>query len=198
MGIREVANSLGYVGDDIDLLFVLDLPLPEAKLAELKRWAAEKSAGYQAVTWRGLAPREWREAYVLLHILEEFDYPDDDFERQHWTADLLDAILSRELSNGGELITTLIVDGDGAPAAGSRLTVKGPARTSAENDHTIVLGAHRGHRLSALAKVGNLRRLGRDFPQVGSLHTDVAVENEAMWVVNDRIGFRSNTPPLVD
>jgi hypothetical protein len=50
MGIRELARSLGYIGEDVDLSFVLDLALADAKLSELERWSWERPHGYEVVT----------------------------------------------------------------------------------------------------------------------------------------------------
>jgi RimJ/RimL family protein N-acetyltransferase len=193
MGIRDVANSLGYVGDFVDLLFVLDLPLSEAKLAELEQWAGEKSAGYRVVTWVGLPPSEWREAYMQLYILDDLESLPEHREWQDWTADHLEAWLRGQLDKDDELITTLILDGTGAPVATSRLTAKAAPATWASEIGPTVLAEHRGRRLSARVKVANLRRLGRDFPHIRSLSTEVAVTDEAVWAVNDRIGFRPHT-----
>ena len=193
MGIRDVASALGYEGDWIELVFVLDLPLPEAKLNELERWAREKSGGYEAVTWMGLPPLEWREAYSLIHVLKELDYPPEAREAWTWTADLLEASLRGEGLRGYQPIITLVMDATGAPVATSRLSVREPPHTWAVQEVTAVLDTHRGHRLSALAKVGNLRRLGREFPQTRSLHAEVAVEDEATWAINDRFGFRASS-----
>ena len=193
MGIRELARSLGYVGEYVDLNFVLDLPVDEAKLGEVQRWACEKSQGYEVVTWAGVPPPEWREAHALLGVLYELDFPPEAREPSPWTADQLEARFRAEISSGRGLIATLIVDVAGAPAAVSRLFVSGPPHEWAFETWTAVLSAHRGHRLSALAKVANLRRLNRDFPQTRTLDTEVAVYDEAMWAVNDRIGFRIRT-----
>ncbi|GAA2047503.1 hypothetical protein GCM10009839_60850 [Catenulispora yoronensis] len=56
-----------------------------------------------------------------------------------------------------------------------------------------MLGAHRGHRLSTLAKVANLRHLAENSPQTRRLHTSVGVDDEVMWAVNQRFGFRPET-----
>jgi hypothetical protein len=198
MGIRDVANSLGYVGDSIDLQFVLDVPLPEAKLDELEQWAREKSARYQVVTWRGLAPPEWRETHLLLYQLEWLAMPLDHRDLNSWTADNLDGWLRAQLRNNAEQITALVVHSTGAPAATTRLIVEAAPRTTASQYGPTLLSPHFGHRLSALAEVALLRRLGREFPHIRSVYTEVDVEDEALWAVNDRIGFRSATPPLVD
>jgi hypothetical protein len=115
VGIRELAESLGYIGEYVDVNFVLDLPVAEAMLSEVERWAGEKSHGYAAVTWVGVPPPEWREAHALLGILDELDLPPAAREPSPWTAEQLERVLRAQIPKGGGLITTLIVDGAGAP-----------------------------------------------------------------------------------
>jgi hypothetical protein len=195
MGIRDLARSLGYDSEYIDLSFVLELPVAEAKRCELERWVREGSGSYEAVTWVGLPPAEWREAYCLMHNLDDLDLPPEHRELSPWTADQVERLLRSEICRGGDLITTLVVDAGGAPAAMSNLFVSGPPHGWAFEAVTTVLIAHRGHRLSALAKVANLQRLGQDFPRTRAWHTEVAVDDEAMWAVNERFGFRVTTEP---
>jgi hypothetical protein len=191
MGIQDLAKALGYATESIELQFVLDLPLPEAKLSELERWAGEKSGGYRAVTWLGLPPPEWREAHALIYRLNEWEYPPEAREPEFLrTADQHDALLQVEIARGEDRITTLVVDASGGPVALSRLSVMAPHRTWAFEYPTMVLTSHRGRRLSALAKLASVRRLGREFLRIRSLHTDVQVEDEALYAVNERFGFR--------
>ncbi len=64
----------------------------------------------------------------------------------------------------------------------------------AHQDDTLVLRAHRGHRLGSRLKVANLRQLERlpvsDIAARRWLHTYTAQGNAPMQAVNARFGFR--------
>ena len=59
-----------------------------------------------------------------------------------------------------------------------------------QND-TIVLTAHRGHRLGLVVKLANLARLQSLSPGHPCIYTWNAEENRHMLEVNERIGFRA-------
>lgn len=193
MGIRDIARSLGYLSDNIELNFVLDLPVPEPKLAELEHWARERCRDYQAVTWPGLPPAAWREKYTTMITLNDLDYSPEDRDPMPWTTERIEFWLRNDIKQERNLITTLVMDSSSAPAAFTTLWVTKAPHEWASQGTTAVLNAHRGHRLATLAKVANLRRLVADFPQTRQLHTEVAVDNELMWAINDRFGFRPRT-----
>jgi len=55
---------------------------------------------------------------------------------------------------------------------------------------TLVLPAHRGHRLGLAIKVANQRRFEAAFPGVRLIHSWNGEENGPMVAINDTIGFR--------
>jgi hypothetical protein len=55
---------------------------------------------------------------------------------------------------------------------------------------TSVVRAHRGNRLGLLLKIGMIRWLATEEPQVRILDTDNAASNSYMIAVNDLIGYR--------
>ena len=58
-----------------------------------------------------------------------------------------------------------------------------------DQDDTLVLREHRGHRLGMLLKVASIRELQRVFPGHPSIITFNAEENRFMLDVNDAVGF---------
>jgi GNAT superfamily N-acetyltransferase len=60
---------------------------------------------------------------------------------------------------------------------------------NAYNWDTLVLPAHRGHRLGMGLKVANLRRFQPAFPDARRVHTHNAAQNAPMIAVNDAVGF---------
>lgn len=57
-------------------------------------------------------------------------------------------------------------------------------------DNTFVLRSERGRDLGTLAKLSNLRLLGRHYPHARHVHTWTAEDNDAMHAVNKLLGFR--------
>jgi hypothetical protein len=55
---------------------------------------------------------------------------------------------------------------------------------------TLVVPAHRGHRLGLAVKVANQRALAGRFPQLEWIITGNADVNAHMNAINDRLGFR--------
>jgi hypothetical protein len=55
---------------------------------------------------------------------------------------------------------------------------------------TLVVGAHRGHRLGLAIKVANHRALAERFPELEWVVTGNADVNAHMNAINDRLGFR--------
>ncbi|HET9169378.1 MAG TPA: hypothetical protein VFN97_08070 [Actinospica sp.] len=200
MGIRDLARSLGYEGEHIDLGFVLDIPLPEPRMQELERWGREKASGYEVVTWVGMPPQQWREAYCRFHLLDDLELPPEHRNPVPLTVEMLESQARAYSSESAWLsIDALILAPDGAPAAHSRVIVprasgQGQGQWAVE-DWTLVLAAHRGRRLSALAKLANLRELAQHSPQTRTLHAEVPVTDEAMFAVNERFGYRPATEP---
>jgi hypothetical protein len=58
-----------------------------------------------------------------------------------------------------------------------------------EQQDTLVLREHRGHRLGMLLKVANLRQLALQFPEQSAVTTFNAEENRFMLDVNEALGF---------
>ena len=61
---------------------------------------------------------------------------------------------------------------------------------SAIQEDTVVIAAHRGHRLGMWLKTANLRRLAQAWPAVRRVHTWNADENDHMRSINVALGFR--------
>jgi len=64
---------------------------------------------------------------------------------------------------------------------------------SAFQDDTVVVAAHRGHRLGMHLKVANLRLMNERWPQVRRVHTWNADENDHMRSINIALGFRAES-----
>ena len=92
------------------------------------------------------------------------------------------------------LLNALAVTDHGEPVGYSTLYLPRTRPEHAHQDDTLVLRAHRGHRLGSRLKVANLRQLERlpvsDIAARRWLHTYTAQGNAPMQAVNARFGFR--------
>jgi GNAT superfamily N-acetyltransferase len=187
------ALSKGCESKHTELRLVRELPLPESLLAELADAAAERSAGYRAVSWTGLPPREWLATLAEMCTLMERDVPVGEVNREPvaYTPERVEVIRRRLLDAGYGLVTTVVLDAAGSPCAYTELLVGGPDGEDVLQDDTFVLREHRGHRLGTVAKTTNLRLLAAEHPRARRVHTYTAPENDAMYAVNARFGFRA-------
>ena len=78
----------------------------------------------------------------------------------------------------------------GRAVAFSELTVPRTAPELAYQWDTLVLPAHRGHRLGLLVKLANLARLAELSPATTEVVTWNARDNEPMIAVNESLGAR--------
>jgi len=185
------ALARGFAVRNTERRLMLDIPVPDEGLAGLDLYARERAAGYRAVSWLGLTPDEWLGSHARMHTLMGQDVPRGDSDREPlaYDADRLRSTQTRSMQQGYGIVTTLVIDDDGAPAAYTKMLVN-PDGAHVLQDETFVLRAHRGHRLGTLAKVANLRVLAAHHPQARHVHTWTAEVNDAMRSINERFGFR--------
>jgi GNAT superfamily N-acetyltransferase len=188
-----LAQARGYALAEIEYISLLDLPADPARLAPLQRDADSVTSDYRLHCWAADVPAEWRAAYATLMRRFTEDVPSGglDYEPEPWDEARLASQLRRAAETGmvyqfaaaehvatGELaaLTTLLwIDQPGRPAI---------------QETTVVLRAHRGHRLGLWVKLGNLRELARRRPDAPYVHTQNAAENGPMRRINDKLGFR--------
>lgn len=176
-----------------DLHRVLDLPVQAERLDALAVEVAPHHADYRLVRWVGACPAEYVEAYCRLRgsIVSEAPRGDLDMEDEAWD--------ERRLRADEQLIermqrtayTTAAVGPDGDLVGHTMLVVAGTDPGMVYQWDTLVLPAHRGHRLGLALKVANLARVQREHPDRTQVHTFNAASNAAMVAVNDALGFRA-------
>lgn len=170
---------------------VLDLPVPDERLHALEQVALERSNGHRLVSWTGTPPREWLGVFADLNTLMERDLPigELDHEPTVYDTERIESSQRRLLDQGFGIVTTMVLDAGGEPAAYTTQFVVGPGNDVMQDD-TFVLRSHRGRRLGTLVKAANLRRLADEYPQARYVHTWTAETNDAMRVINEKFGFR--------
>jgi GNAT superfamily N-acetyltransferase len=177
-----------------DTLRRLDLrDLDETGLDALLAEAHGHAQGYSLVQWVGATPERDLDAVAALESRMTTDAPFDDLA---WEQEVFDAerIRRRDACKGARLMrsytTAVRHDASGELVGLTCLVVSDGVDDSAEQWQTIVLPAHRGHRLGLLLKVENLRFLGKHEPSVGRIDTWNADSNVPMLRVNEAMGFR--------
>ena len=182
------AAARGFTRKHVELHQVLELPLSEARLAELEQLAP----GYRIVQWRGAHPEEWIEQFAdaLSAMAEDVPTGELDQEPSRWTPERVREADARLAKQGRFCYTTVAIDADGQLAA---YTEMGGAAANPERLYqwgTFVRREHRGRRLGMAVKVPNLRALQADLDHPAVVHTWNATTNAPMIAVNDHLGFR--------
>jgi len=166
-----------------------DLSDLEARRAEA---AGAAGAGYRIHTWAGPTPGRWREDQAELNTRMSTDAPSAGLEEPEDPWDVARLVAYDELMASGPR-TTLTAAAEhvssGRLVAFSQLAVPDDVARPVNQEDTLVLREHRGHRLGMLLKVVNLAYLHEVAPGHPSVLTWNAEENRPMLDVNEAVGF---------
>ncbi|HJE59992.1 MAG TPA: GNAT family N-acetyltransferase [Nocardiopsis listeri] len=168
---------------------VLDLPVPEQRLAALPEVTGE----HRTLTWTGPCPEELLEDYARMRTAMERDVPTGglDTEPQVWDADRIRKEDLRRADQGYTTIVSVARAGSGEWSGYSLMMVPTEGEGEVYQDDTLVMRAHRGNRLGVALKRRNLQALSRDVPEAKWVRTWVDPANTPMRAVNDLFGFRT-------
>lgn len=191
-GVRFLTKH-GYVLEQVVRTSVLDTDGLGDRVDALQV-EAQTVAGneYRLHWWIGATPAEWLDDLAVLRTRMSTDAPMGGLQGppDPWDAarvvDHDDRILdgsSTRLTSGVEHVPT------GRLTGFSEMLV--PAdRRAADQEDTLVLREHRGHRLGMLLKTATAQALLREAPRVEAVVTWNAEENRPMLDVNEAMGFR--------
>ena len=176
------AASVGYDSAHVEEHLVLELPA--AGVDE------PASPAYDVVTWADRCPDELLAAYCAMRTQMAADVPMGDLEIEPtvWDAERVRTSEERLASAYHELVSAA-VQGDGT-MAGYSVMYLAHGETHVQQDDTLVMPEHRGHRLGLRLKQANLEALARAHPDRRAVHTWTAPDNSAMRRTNERVGFR--------
>jgi len=186
-------RAAGFELVQVERMSRLELPTPAGLLERLAAQAEEAAgASYRVVSWLGEVPEPYLEPVAALYAAMSTDAPQGgiDFREEKWDAERVRRH-DRELLQSGELVQTLALSRDDGRAAGHTVMfvpVASPHRP--EQHNTVVLAAHRGHRLGLWIKAANLALLEEEFPRARHIDTWNADENSHMLAINTAIGYR--------
>ena len=188
------AMAREFVSAHVEDHLVVDLPFDAARLASIEA-GLRATDGYRVLAWEGRCPDPYVQAWADLHTAMSVDVPTGELTREA-VVHTVERVRTDEgrLARNWILLNALAVTDQGEPVGYSTLYLPRTRPEHAHQDDTLVLRAHRGHRLGSRLKVANLRQLERlpasDIAARRWLHTYTAQGNAPMQAVNARFGFR--------
>lgn len=193
-GVRFVLSQQ-YTLEQVARYSVLDVPLDPTRLAELgTRAAAAAGPDYRTVSWEGRCPERLVAGFATLLARMSTDAPhgDVEVEEEAWDATRVEAMQDQLERRGRQYrVTAAEHVPSGRLVAFTSFMCPTRSREYVEQDDTLVLREHRGHRLGMLVKVVNLQRLASSRPEVRRVGTWNAQENAHMLAINATLGFRA-------
>ncbi|MCP2283721.1 Acetyltransferase (GNAT) family protein [Promicromonospora umidemergens] len=208
-GVLAPASGNGHVSEDLpgvqlarkqglDLQIVerrsrVDLPVaPEV----VERFEADSRAAagdaYRVHTWTAPTPEEWIEQYAALEQALADDEPRGglDMESDVWDAERIRGEEAAIAAKGDEYVVTAAEHvATGRLVAMTMLLWNDQKPDHTDQQATVVLKAHRGHRLGMLVKAVNLREHARLRPGSQRIYTWNNEENPHMLAINVALGF---------
>jgi len=184
-------------GLDLELVgrrSVLDVPLPDDVV---ERFAADAAAragdAYRVHTWQEPTPDEWLDQLAGLERRLSQDEPNGGLalEVEHWDAERIRREEGKRAERGQSALFAVAEHVATGTLAGMTMLVFGDDRPElTEQDSTVVLPEHRGHRLGMLLKAANLREHTRLRPATRRISTWNNETNAPMLAINVALGFR--------
>ena len=183
----------GYTLEQVARGSSIRLPLDPADLAA-RRAVAKAAAGenYRVLSWTGSTHERWTDDFAVMHTTMSTADPSAglDVTEEVWDADRVRSYESTLLGSGRALLTSVVEHVASARLAGfTRLSVPADRSRPTSQEETLVLEAHRGHRLGMLLKTANLEHLASVAPETPLVYTFNAEENRHMLSVNEAVGF---------
>ncbi|WP_036958852.1 GNAT family N-acetyltransferase [Promicromonospora kroppenstedtii] len=191
-GVR-MARKLGLTLQLVERRSRVDLPvLPEA----ISRFEAEARAvagdAYRVHTWTAPMPEEWIEQYAALEQALADDEPRGGLEVESdvWDVERIRGEEAAIAAKGDQYVVTAaehVATGELVAMTMLQWNDLQPEHTNQQA--TVVLKEHRGHRLGMLVKAVNLREHARLRPEAQRIYTWNNEENPHMLAINIALGF---------
>lgn len=183
----------GFSLEQVERMSRLALPFDDGEFARLFE-AALAVAGddYRIVRWSGRTPERRLADVALLHQRMSTDAPAAalDFAEEAWDEERVRSLDDRRAQSPRTVLVTAVEHLPSGSLVGfSELLVPPELERPADQQDTLVIREHRGHRLGMLLKLANLRHLAETHPGHPAVTTFNAEENRPMLDVNEAIGF---------
>jgi len=171
----DVGSVLDVSATDVDALAALATPDP----------------AYEVVQWRDHCPDDLVDRFAVARTaMNDAPHGDEPHDDWGWDASRVRTLEERRTRWQVRCYTTVAVHVETGDVGGftDLLVVDRP--TTASQEDTGVLAAHRGHGLGLSVKAANLLAVVEHEPQITKVLTWNAEGNRHMRAVNERIGFR--------
>jgi len=174
---------------DVQRVLAIGPGLPD-RLAALRRSAEPHAAGYSLLSWSGVAPDEHLDDVARLNSAMADAPRDDGVQPTVWDADRVRQV-EQEIADHGVRTDTVVARdrGTGEIVALTEICTEADVPGWAFQMDTVVLPAHRGHRLGLLVKVAMLESLPDLGVPVERIVTGNAGSNKYMIAINEQLGF---------
>ncbi|MDR2619541.1 MAG: GNAT family N-acetyltransferase [Propionibacteriaceae bacterium] len=189
----QFALKYGYTFEQVERLSACPLPVVPDALEQFIRESRAKATGYRALTWDDEIPEAYIDGYALLMTKIYTDAPKGDlqFQEDVWDADRVRRNQEKVKAQGWHRLVSVAVHEATDELAALTILAWKPARPNfGYQEETVVLAAHRGHRLGMLIKALNLQALAKANPNCERLYTWNAEENDYMLSINVALGYR--------
>lgn len=183
----------GYSLEQVERASRLALPVDDADLA-LRLASAASAAGpdYRLHEWSDRIPERWLADMAVLYTAMSTEQPSAGLAEPEsvWTPERIRQTEKLYADNGCISLSTVAEHLPTGKLRGlTTLSVPAEATRVVTQEDTLVMPAHRGHRLGTLMKIANLQLLQRDLPGHTAVTTFNAEENRPMLDVNEAVGF---------
>ncbi len=188
------ALAMGYEVQHSGNRRSLRVPMPGDLVERLRHNVATARGAdeYRIVRLRGLWPDEFVEDQCILERAMSTDQPQGDSQAEEEVWDAARVAEAHELHTSQGLVSLVAAaqhSESGRLVAYSRVVISERRPNEAWQWATIVLAAHRGHRLGLAAKMANIDFLAEELPTARKVITSNAGTNAPMIAVNDVMGF---------
>lgn len=188
------ALGKGFALAQVERCSVLPVDWPKVRMDALAADAARHAGpDYAVVDWVDRCPDELLEQYAQLRKAMSTDVPigELDWEEEVWDGARVredEYRLARQGGNG--LVRAALHKPSGRLVGHTILNRRADKPDTVYQEDTLVLSAHRGHRLGMWLKAANLLAVSDVWPEARRIYTWNAEENRHMLNVNIELGFR--------
>ncbi|ANJ26720.1 GNAT family N-acetyltransferase [Agromyces aureus] len=163
----------------------------DEEFAESAAELESEARAYRIVTWIDHAPDHLVDSLAVAQQAMSTDPPtgESTYDLEVWDAARVRATEAQAIESGRTSLFAAAVDDHDTVAGFTELSLPKDS-PSAFQWSTIVLEAHRGHRLGMRVKLANLVQLHRVAPERSDVYTWNADENEHMLAINVALGYR--------
>jgi GNAT superfamily N-acetyltransferase len=185
-------QSAGYELGQVYRASTLDVSGSMDGIQVLLGEARQAADGYRVVSWTLPTPADRRDGYARMKARMSTDAPSGDmtYDEESWDGERISRMDDRMVAQGYTgLVGAVEHIASGELVAYNELYHLGERSNHTDQNDTLVLKEHRGHRLGMLVKCENLLLWREMMPESTKVMTHNAEENRPMLDINEAMGF---------